>query len=137
MTRKMYRLLRLLAQSFQRPMTSGSIGDISPRHCKARGPALFRGKGDRRPLIIAGSYSAVGEDLVPCDPVERFFEHLFRIGLEHNPFSRPPAPRIHAGMKTVGEFILVVVCVAFGPQVDVALRRAQRAEVTPDILRVG
>src|SRR5450631_1758266 len=51
-------------------------------------------------------------------------------------FLPAPAPRIHDRVEAVGEFILVVVGVAFRAQVDVALRRAQRAEVAANVFRV-
>ena len=40
-------------------------------------------------------------------------------------------------METLREFVLVVVGVELGPKIDVALRAAQRAEVSLDVFRVG
>ena len=41
-----------------------------PPRAKRTAAALLRGKGDRRPIIIARSHGSIGEDPVLCDPVE-------------------------------------------------------------------
>ena len=40
-------------------------------------------------------------------------------------------------VEAIGEFVLVVVRVELGPQIDVALRLAQRAEEFAQVFRVG
>jgi len=50
-------------------------------------------------------------------------------------FARPvPAPGVHFGVKALGEFILVIVGVEIGTQVNVALGAPQRPEVLEDVV---
>jgi hypothetical protein len=48
----------------------------------------------------------------------------FEYGSNTSRSTRAPAPRIHLVMEAHREFLLVVVRVKLGPQVDVALRAA-------------
>src|SRR5262249_2650039 len=92
----------------------------TPRRAIARrlapGPERQRG-----PLILRLAHVGAGEDLVLRDPLEGFLEGLLGVGLEHQALARTPAARIHLGMPAGRELLLVVVRVAVGPQVDVAL----------------
>jgi hypothetical protein len=61
---------------------------------------------------------------------------FFRIGLEHQPLARAPAPRIHDRLKALREFVLVVMGAAVEARVEIALRPPQRAEEFAQILLV-
>ncbi len=97
----------------------------SPQHHRHRGV-----------LVIARAHAAALEDLVLGNPVERLLEHVAAVGLEHDAFARPPAPRIHRRMEALGELHLVVVGVELRPQIDVALGAAQRLEILLHVLHV-
>src|SRR6185437_14494928 len=79
-------------------------------------------------LVLARADIAVREDAVRGDPVARLLVDFRRVGLEYHSLARTPAPRIHLGVEALREFLLVVVRVELRPQVDVALRAAQRGE---------
>src|SRR5580704_232733 len=84
---------------------------------------------DRCLLIAARTHFAPRKNAALSDPLEGVLEGLLGIGLEHNPLARPPAPAIHLFVETRRKFLLVVVSVEFGPQVDVKLCPPQRQEV--------
>src|SRR5215510_405956 len=75
-----------------------------------------------RLLVLARAHGAGGEDLVLGDPLEGLVEDLLRIGLEHDPLPGAPAPRVHQRVEADRKLVPVVVGVAIGPDVDVALR---------------
>src|SRR6185312_6183962 len=84
------------------------------------------GEGDGRFCVSAAAQIAIRENAVRGDPFARLGEDLFGVGLEHQPLARAPAPRIHLGVEALGELVLVIMRVLLRPQVDVALRAAQR-----------
>src|SRR3984893_18176625 len=86
------------------------------------------GGADHGVFISAGSHSAVGENTVLGNPPEGLLVNFLAIGLEHKTLARAPAPRIHLGMIALGKFLLVVVRIEIGPQIDIALGAAKRAE---------
>src|SRR5690242_14139028 len=73
---------------------------------------LFRGKRNGGAIVFARPHPPLGKHLVLRDPLERLLEYFFRIGLEHDPLTRPPSARIHHGMETIREFVLVIVRIA-------------------------
>ena len=62
------------------------------------------------------------------DPLEGLLVHLLGVRLEHQPLAWTPAARVDQRVIAHREFVLVIVRVAIGPQIDVALCAAQRAE---------
>ena len=78
-----------------------------------------------------------GEDAVACDPVEGLGVGFLRVWLEHQTLAGAPAASVDQRMEALGKFVPVVMRVAVGTQVEVALRAAQGAEVFAQILGVG
>ena len=70
------------------------------------------------------AHPAVGEDAVLCDPVDGLGVGFLRVGLEDEAFAGAPAAGVHQRVEALGEFVLVVMRVAVGAQVEVALRAA-------------
>src|SRR5262249_15300242 len=66
-------------------------------------------------VVFARAHAGVGKDAVVGDPLEGLVIDLFGIGLEYQPFTRPPAPGVHQGVVALRKFVLVVVCIAIGP----------------------
>src|SRR5277367_3357977 len=99
-------------------------------------PELFPGKRDGRSIVFPRSHAPVRKNLVFRNPLERLLEDLPGIGLEYDPLTRTPAPRIHHGMEALREFVLVIMGVEFRPQIDIPLRPPQGAEVSLDVLRI-
>src|SRR6476646_8398723 len=91
---------------------------------------------DDRLLVAPGAQIAVREDAVRGDPVARLLVDVGGVGLEHQPLARAPAPRVHLGVEALGKLVLVIMRVLLRPQVDVALRAAQRLEEFAQIFRV-
>src|SRR5262249_42711462 len=85
-------------------------------------------KRQRRFFIIAASHAGIGEHAVGGNPLERLLVDFFGIRLEYQPLAGSPAPRIHHCMEAIGELVLVIMGVKLRPQVDIALRPAQRPE---------
>src|SRR5262247_2232561 len=98
---------------------------------------LHLGQGQGRALVLAVAHLALREDAVGRDPLERLFVHFLGIGLEHQPLAGSPAPGIHLVVEAVGEFLLVIMSIELGPQVDVALRLAQGAEELAQVFGIG
>src|SRR5262249_26394289 len=90
--------------------------------------------GEDRVFLAAGAHLAFGEDAVRRDPREAFLVHLLRVGFENEAFARAPAPRVHHVAEARRKFLAVIMRVAVGPQIDVALCPAQCAEIFPHIL---
>ena len=88
-------------------------------------------------LVLAAAHLALREDPVGGNPLEGFLIDFFRVGLEHQAFTRTPTPRIHFGMEAVRKFLLVVVRIELRSQVNIALGFAQGAEKLPQIFRIG
>src|SRR6185312_5602548 len=110
---------------------------MTPRGCPWPIRALASDERAHCLLVAARAHLAVREDLVARDPGEGFLEGLLGIGLEDEALARPPARGVHLRAEALGEFLLVVMRVAVGPQVDVALRAAERAEIAAHILGIG
>jgi hypothetical protein len=80
--------------------------------------------------------SRLRRNAVPCDPVDGLGVGLLRVGLEHQALARAPATGVDQRVEALGEFVLVVMRVAVGAQVEVALRAAQRAEESAQVFGV-
>src|SRR5262245_62747336 len=91
---------------------------------------------DHRLLVAAAAHPALREKVAGGDPVERFLEHLLGVGLEHEALARTPAARIHEVVEAGRHLLCVVMGVELGPQIDVALRPAQGAEIFAYIFRI-
>src|SRR5258706_11815051 len=93
-------------------------------------PAITGSGGQRqaRILVAARAHGAGLEQLALADPLEGILEHFPGVGLEHDALARAPAPRVHLAEEALREFIAVMVRVELRPQIDVALRQAQRGE---------
>src|ERR1700757_3550834 len=78
-------------------------------HAAANDVMRLARRGDDGVLVIARAHAAVGEDAVLGDPFEGLFVDLLGVGLEHETLARTPAARVHHGVVTRGEFVLVVV----------------------------
>src|SRR4051812_45116022 len=89
-----------------------------------------------RVFVLAGAHGALLENIALGDPVERGLEHLARIRLEYDALARAPAARIHLVEEACRELLPVVVRVELRPQVDVALRALQGAEILLHVLRI-
>src|SRR3569623_445664 len=89
-----------------------------------------------RLFVLAGAHGTFREHAVRGDPLEALLVDLLGVGLEHQALSGAPAPRVHLGVEAVRELVLVIVRVELRPQVEVALRLAQRAEELAQVLRV-
>src|SRR5262249_27783850 len=98
---------------------------MSPRLSKDRG------------LIFAAAHFAARENAVMLEATKRLLERILRVRLEHQPLPRAPTPGIHLIAEAPWKFLLVVVRMELGPQIDVALRAAQAAEILVHILRIG
>src|SRR5262245_23687192 len=108
---------------------------VSPERARrARSLAPERGDGL---LIAAASHAVAREDLALGNPGKGFGENFPAIGLENDALTGPPAPRVHSGVETLGEFAAVIVRVAFGTHVDVTLGLAQGLVVAAHILWIG
>jgi hypothetical protein len=94
-----------------------------PAHSAQLGstPLLDR---QHRIFVAAVAHSAFGEDAVPGDPVEGLGVSFLGVGLEDQALAGAPAAGVHQRVKALGEFVLVVMRVAVGAQVEVALRAA-------------
>ena len=118
----------------------GAHGAAGDRQVVGHGGAGGRARSARQRddglVVAAGAHLAVFEDAVLGDPALRVVEGFARVGLEHDALARAPAARVHLLEEARREFVAVVVRVALGPQVDVALRAAQRAEILLHVLRV-
>src|SRR5271169_793859 len=90
-----------------------------------------------RAFVLAAAHLAARKDAVLLDPLKGFLKGLFRIRLEHQSLAGTPTPRIYRAMEAHRELLLVVVGIKLRPQVDVALRATQRAEVFTHVFRVG
>src|SRR5437868_4793731 len=88
-------------------------------------------------LVDAGAHLACWEGGGRRDPGEGFLVHLFGVGLEDEPLARAPAPRVDLVTEAGREFLAVIMGIEVRPQIDVALRPAERAEIFAHILRVG
>src|SRR5262249_28560321 len=93
--------------------------------------------GDDGILVGARAHAAVGEDAVVGDPFEGLLVDLLGVRLDHEALARTPAARVHHGVVTRGELVLVVVSVAIRAQVDVALRALERAEELAQVFGIG
>src|ERR1051325_9765413 len=88
-----------------------------------------------RVLVDAGAHLAVGENPVRRDPGEGFVVHLFCVGLEDEPLARTPAARVDLVAEARRKFLAVIMGIEVGPQIDVALRPAERAKIFAHIDR--
>src|SRR6185295_9321784 len=79
-------------------------------------------------VVVALAHAALGEDGALGDPLEGFFEYLARVRFEHDALAGSPATCIHLIVEARGEFLLVIVRVQIGAQIDVALCPPQRTE---------
>ena len=79
-----------------------------------------------RIFIAAVAHLAFGEDAVPCDPVEGLGVGFLGVGLEDEALAGAPAAGVHLREEALGKFVLVVMRVAVGAQVEVALRKARK-----------
>ena len=75
------------------------------------------------------AHSAFGEDAVPCDPVDGLGVGFLRVGLEDEALAGAPATGVDQRVEALGEFVLVVMRVAVGAQVEFALRGARRGRI--------
>src|SRR5262249_33853904 len=108
----------------------------NPARLRNANGALAR-RGDDGVLVGGRAHAAVGEDAVVGDPFEGLLVDLLGVGLEHEALARTPAARVHHGVVTRGELVLVVVGIAIGAQVDVALRALERAEELAQVFGIG
>ena len=67
-------------------------------------------------------HGAFGEDAVRCDPVDGLGVGFLGVGLEDEALAGAPAAGVHQRVEALEEFVLVVMRVAVGAQVEVALR---------------
>src|SRR6266851_5121737 len=88
---------RALAAAKPKRLRFGVAGSGNPCGAATLGPHAEEPRVARR-LEAGGS-----------NPLEGFLVDFLGIRLEHQPFARTPAPRIHLGVETVGEFILVIM----------------------------
>src|SRR4051794_23814991 len=91
-------------------------------------PRVLPRRAEDRLLVFARAHTAIGENAVVGDPFEGLLIDLLGISLEYEALARTPPARVHPGVITHREFVLVVVGIQLGPQVDVALRTPQGAE---------
>ena len=91
---------------------------------------------NHRILVAAAAHLAFGEDAVAGDPVDGLGVGFFGVGLEDQALAGAPAAGVHLRVEALGEFVLVVMRVAVGAQVEVALRAAQGAEEFAQVFRV-
>jgi hypothetical protein len=109
--------------------------DIGVPQRQARAPLTFP------PIVWASLIDREKQRLVAAPaafgvPVTRLLESLARIGLEYDPFARPPAARIHLVMEPSRELLFVVMRIALRSEVDVALGEPQCTEIFSDVVRV-
>lgn len=71
------------------------------------------------------------------NPLIGALKHFFGVWLEDKPLAWTPAPSVHYWGKSFREFLLVVMSVAFGAEVDITLRFPQRPKILSDVLRAG
>jgi hypothetical protein len=83
------------------------------------------------------AHGTFGEDGVLCDPVDGLGVGFLGVGLEDEALAGAPAAGVHQRVEALGEFVLVVMRLAVGAQVEVALRAVQGAEEFAQILGVG
>jgi hypothetical protein len=76
------------------------------------------------------------EDGVPGDPFARLSESLARVRLEDDALARPPASGVDLIAKARRKLLLVIMRVALRPEIDIALRQAQGAEIFANILGI-
>jgi hypothetical protein len=85
---------------------------------------LGRFQRNHRIFVTAVAHPAFGEDAAPCDPVEGLGVSFLGLGLEDQALAEAPAAGVHLRVEALGEFVVVVMRVAVGAQVEVALRAA-------------
>src|SRR5271167_284222 len=79
---------------------------------------------NHRIFVAAVAHGAFGEDAVAGDPVEGLGVGFLGVGLEDQALAGTPAAGVHLRVEALGEFVPVIMRVAVGAQVEVALRTA-------------
>src|SRR6266700_1904201 len=110
---------------------------LVPRPVRRYSASASRANGHNRLVVVAGAHASGLENPVLGDPVKRLREYFAAIGLEYDALTRAPATRIHRGMEAFGKLHFVVMRIQLRPQIDIALRPAQRLEVTSHVRHIG
>jgi hypothetical protein len=90
-----------------------------------------------RIFVAAVAHAAPSAKMPWRDPFEGLIVGFLRLGFEHEPLARAPAPRTHHRVEALWELVLVVMRVEVGAQVEIALPTPQGTEVFAQINGAG
>src|ERR1700728_2771700 len=97
-----------------RPPEGGRCATISRRV-----PELLCSERHAGILVVSRAHGAFGENIVLGDPLEGLVEDVLCVGLEDEALTGAPAASVHHFVEADGKFLLVVMRVEVGAEINI------------------